>query len=115
LPTVLSNPCDLHYSWDNQIVPFGFFDLIKIMNKDTKTDVNSMIISKERLSQFTRFIEYKTGKKLSEAEALEQAQTLLRTMIILYRPITQKEYYSAIAKKMFIRSQSKKINRTNKK
>jgi len=85
------------------------------MNKDTKTDVSSMIISKEKLSQFTRLIEYKTGKKLSEAEALEKAQTLLRTMIILYRPISQKEYYSAMAKKMFIRSQSKKIIRTNKK
>jgi hypothetical protein len=85
------------------------------MNKNTKTDVSSMIISKERLSQFARLIEYKTGKKLSEAESLEQAQTLLRTMMILYRPISQKEYYSAIAKKMFIKSQSKKIIRTNKK
>jgi hypothetical protein len=85
------------------------------MNKNTKTDVNSMIISKERLAQFTKLIKYKTGKKLSEAESLEQAQTLLRTMIILYRPISQEEYFSAIAKKMFIKSQSKKIIRINKK
>lgn len=74
-----------------------------------ETNQNSLKISSERLLEFTKLYERKTGKKLTESEALMHAETLLRTMTILYHPISKKDYYSALAKKMFIKSQSKKI------
>jgi len=83
--------------------------------KIDRTNQNSLKISSERLLEFTKLFERKTGRKLNEQEALTQAETLLRTMTILYHPISKKEYYSAMAKKMFLKSQSKKIISNKKK
>lgn len=57
------------------------------------TNTNSMNISKERLLQFIRLFEQKTGIKLSEEKALERAEILLRTISILYKPVNKFDYY----------------------
>lgn len=65
-----------------------------------------MRISNERLAQFTELFERKTGRKLSESQALARAEMLLRTISILYHPINIKDYSSALAKKMFLKTKS---------
>ena len=49
----------------------------KIINKLNKLNINSMKISKERLAEFIELIEIKTGKQLSEQEAITEAEKLL--------------------------------------
>ena len=60
-----------------------------------KTHLNNMNISSERLSEFIKLFERKTGQKLTEKEALAPAETLLRTISILYKPINKIDYYTA--------------------
>ena len=72
----------------------------------SQTPINSMRISNERLAQFTRIFEQKTGRKISESQALARAEMLLRTISILYHPINMKDYSSALAKKMFLKTKS---------
>lgn len=69
-----------------------------------KTHLNSMRISNKRLSQFIKLFELKTGRKLSEQEVLKRAEILLRTTSILYRPVSTHDYYSAMIKKMFLKT-----------
>ncbi len=69
-----------------------------------KTPQNSMHISKEKLLKFVKIFEQKTGKRLPEQEALVQAETLLRTISILYKPVATSNYYSAMAKKLFFKT-----------
>lgn len=71
-----------------------------------KNNLNCMSISKERLAQFMELFEHKTGRKLSEKEALVRAETLLRTISILYQPVSMSDYYSALAKKLFLKKKS---------
>jgi len=52
-----------------------------------------MHISKERLLQFIRLFELKTGIKLSDEKALERAEVLLRTISLLYKPVDKFDYY----------------------
>lgn len=74
------------------------------MNKiKNKININSMNISKKRLGYFINLFEAKTGIKLSESEALTRAEILLRSISILYKPISMTDYSSALAKKMFIK------------
>ncbi len=68
-----------------------------------------MNISSKRLSEFILLFESKTGKKLTEKEALGLAQTLLRTVSILYKPVSTKDYYSAMIQKMILRLKRCKI------
>ena len=75
-----------------------------------KINLNSMHISEKRLASFTSLFEAKTGVKLSESEALTRAEVLLRTISILYKPISTSDYSSALAKKMFIKTKKLKIN-----
>lgn len=75
------------------------------MNKlKNKINQNSMHISKKRLAWFISLFEVKTGIKLSESEALARAEILLRTISILYKPISMSDYSLALAKKMFIKT-----------
>lgn len=71
-----------------------------------KTPLNSMLISSEKLAQFITLFERKTGKKLSESQALAQAEMLLRTISILYKPVSTNDYYSALAKKLFLKNKN---------
>lgn len=73
----------------------------KIINK---ININSMNISKKRLEYFINLFEAKTGIRLSESDALERAEILLRSISILYKPISTSDYSSALAKKMFIKT-----------
>lgn len=68
-----------------------------------KTNLNSMQISGEKLSEFKLLFEGKTGKKLTDTEALAAAETLLRTVSILYKPVSTKDYYSAMIQKMILK------------
>ena len=63
--------------------------------KPKKTHLNSMNISDKRLSEFIKLFEKKTGRKLSEPEALARAGILLRTISLLYKPVDKLDYYSA--------------------
>jgi len=69
-----------------------------------KTNLASMRISNARLQQFIEIFERKTGVRLSEADALARAETLLRTMSILYKPVSKADYYSSLAQKMFFKT-----------
>ena len=71
--------------------------------ENLKTNINSMDISNKRLSEFKLLFESKTGKKLDEPEALKLAETLLRTISILYKPVSTKDYYSAMVQKMILK------------
>jgi hypothetical protein len=74
------------------------------MEKPLNANLKSMSISKQRLSEFIKLFKLKTNRKLTEQEALPHAETLLRTIAILYQPVSKKDYYSAIAKKMFLKN-----------
>ena len=74
------------------------------MNKPLNANSKSMSISSQRLSEFIKLFEIKTSRKLTEQEALSRAETLLRMMAILYQPVSKKDYYRAIAKKMFMKN-----------
>lgn len=65
-----------------------------------------MQISNKRLSEFKLLFESKTGRKLSESEALKLAEILLRTISILYKPVSAKDYYLALAKKLFLKTKN---------
>ena len=78
----------------------------KIINKLNKLNINSMKISKERLAEFIELIEIKTGKQLSEQEALTEAEKLLRIISIIYQPATIDDYCSALTKKMFLKTKN---------
>jgi hypothetical protein len=65
------------------------------MKKLVKTNINSLKISNDRLVEFTKLFEVKTGKKLSDEEILVKAETLLRTVSLLYKPINKLDYYKA--------------------
>ena len=77
--------------------------------RPNKTHLKSMRISIERLSQFIKLFERKTGKKLSEPEALARAETLLRTVSVLYQPVNVRDYGLALAKKMALKISKLKI------
>jgi len=68
-----------------------------------------MIISEKRLAEFILLYEAKTGKKLSAPEALTAAEVLLRTVSLLYKPVSIKDYYSAMVQKMILRFKRCKI------
>jgi len=76
----------------------------KITNKFNRMNLNSMNISNKRLLQFINLFNAKTGVKLSEPEALTRAEILLRTIAILYQPISVSDYSYALAKKMFLKT-----------
>jgi hypothetical protein len=71
-------------------------------------DVKIMImrISDKRLGEFARLFEQKTGRKLSEQETLIQAETLLRTASLLYKPISVEDYCLALIRKMNIKTKN---------
>ncbi len=71
---------------------------------ETKTNLDSMRISSDRLSQFITLFYGRTGTKLSEAQALARAEILLRTISILYQPVSTSDYYSALARKLFLKT-----------
>ena len=71
--------------------------------KLTKTYIGSVHISNQRLLQFMKLFEWKIGRKLTESEALPQAETLLRTISILYKPVNKFDYYSSLISKMIIK------------
>ncbi|HEV7702194.1 MAG TPA: hypothetical protein VGO63_01995 [Candidatus Paceibacterota bacterium] len=75
-------------------------------SKPSKTHLNSMNISNERLSEYIELIEIKTGKQLSEQEALPEAEKLLRLISILFQPATMDDYCSALGEKAIIRSKT---------
>lgn len=68
--------------------------------KNTDTNLHTMQIPKEKLSQFVELFKKKTGRKLSEEEALEQALILLRMTSIIYRPVSISDFNSALVKKL---------------
>ena len=76
----------------------------KTKNDFNMTNLNSMKISSKRLLQFTNLFKAKTGVILMEQEALIRAETLLRTISILYLPISIPDYSLVLAKKMFIKN-----------
>jgi hypothetical protein len=45
--------------------------------------------------QFINLLKVKKGIILSEMEALSRAETLLRTISILYKPVNKLDYYKA--------------------
>jgi len=65
---------------------------------------SAMRISDKRLAEFVGLFEVKTGRKLEKQEALARAGVLLRTISILYRPVSTKDYYSALVQKMFLKT-----------
>jgi 5-methylcytosine-specific restriction endonuclease McrBC GTP-binding regulatory subunit McrB len=75
-------------------------NLEKIKNKTTS---NSMRISSDRLLEFGKLFEQKTGIKLSEQEVLQRAETLLRTISLLYQPVSAEAYCSALIKKQILK------------
>ncbi|KKR43868.1 MAG: hypothetical protein UU10_C0003G0004 [Parcubacteria group bacterium GW2011_GWF1_40_6] len=76
----------------------------KITNKFNRMNLNSSSISSKRLLQFINLFKAKTGVTLSEPEALTRAETLLRTIAILYQPVSISDYSYALAKKMFLKT-----------
>ena len=74
----------------------------KLNHSGTHTD--SMRISDKQLFQFIWLFEQKTGRKLDKSEAVARAGILLRTMSILYKPVPPRDYYSALAQKMFLKT-----------
>lgn len=76
----------------------------KITNKFNRMKLNSSNISNNRLLQFINLFKAKTGVTLAEPEALARAETLLRTISILYQPISISDYSSTLAKKMFLKT-----------
>ena len=74
--------------------------------KHLENSPGSMHISSEKLAQFITLFERKTGRKLSESQALAQAEMLLRTISILYKPVSTNDYYSALAKKLFLKNKN---------
>ncbi|MFH1286786.1 MAG: hypothetical protein ABII02_03475 [Candidatus Magasanikbacteria bacterium] len=50
-----------------------------------------MQISKEMLEKFKLIYEKRFGEKLSDAEALKQATSLLGLMRVIYRPLPKNE------------------------
>jgi len=83
----------------------------KTKNDFNMTNLNSMKISSKRLLQFTNLFKAKTGVILMEQEALIRAETLLRTISILYQPISIPDYSLVLAKKMFIKNRKLLINK----
>ena len=79
------------------------------MNTKINKNLESMSISDKRLSQFINLMESKTGKRLEEKEALVQAETLLRTVILLYKPARIEDFYSALIRKTF--AKNKKLSK----
>lgn len=75
-----------------------------------KTRLNSLSISTNRLLQFTRLFEAKTGVKLSGEDTLMRAETLLRTMSLLYHPICEKDFNTALIRKLFLRRKKLSAN-----
>lgn len=65
---------------------------------------DSMSISDKRLAEFVNLFEAKIGRKLKEQEALARAGILLRTILLLYQPVSTHDYYSALAQKMFLKT-----------
>ena len=63
-----------------------------------------MRISDKRLAEFVGLFEVKTGRKLEKQEVLARAGVLLRTISILYRPVSTKDYYYALVQKMFLKT-----------
>jgi hypothetical protein len=76
----------------------------KIEYEKDKVNSHSMYISEKRLSEFINLFKAKTGVTLTESEALERAEILLRSISIFYKPISMTDYSSALAKKMFIKT-----------
>ncbi len=70
---------------------------------------DNMSISDKRLAEFIDLFKAKTGRKLENQEALARAGILLRTISILYRPVSAQKYYSALAQKMFLKT--KRLNK----
>ncbi|MFZ3011415.1 MAG: hypothetical protein WA060_00215 [Minisyncoccia bacterium] len=81
----------------------------KITNKFNRMNLTSMNISNKRLLQFINLFKAKTGVTLSEPEALTRAETLLRTIAILYQPVSISDYSHALAKKMFLKTKKVSI------
>lgn len=81
----------------------------KITNNLNRMNLNSMNISQKRLLQFINLFKVKTGVVLTEPEALPRAETLLRTIAILYQPVSIPDYSYALAKKMFLKTKKLKI------
>jgi hypothetical protein len=81
----------------------------KITKKFNKINLTSMNISNKRLLQFINLFKAKTGVTLAEPEALARAETLLRTIAILYQPVTISDYSHALAKKMFLKTKKLKL------
>ncbi|MFA5932436.1 MAG: hypothetical protein WC793_03635 [Candidatus Paceibacterota bacterium] len=81
----------------------------KITNKFNRLNLNSASISNKRLLQFINLFKAKTGVTLAEPEALARAVTLLRTISILYQPVSISDYSHALAQKMFLKTKKVKI------
>jgi hypothetical protein len=81
----------------------------KNTNNLNKINLNSMNISPKRLLQFINLFKAKTGVTLTEPEALTRAGILLRTISILYQPVSTSDYSYALAKKMFLKTKKLKI------
>jgi hypothetical protein len=63
----------------------------------------SMSISQARLLEFRQLFEQKTGLKLLDQEVLGRAEILLRTISLLYQPVTAEAYCSALIKKQILK------------
>ena len=72
--------------------------------KTIKTNIGSVNISNEKLLQFIKLFEWKIGRKLTESEALPQAETLLRTISILYKPVDRFNYCVALISKINLKT-----------
>jgi len=83
----------------------GFREELKIKTMENleiiknKNQPSSMRISSDRLLEFSKLFEQKTGIKLSDQEVLQRAETLLRTISLLYQPVSVDDYCSALVKK----------------
>ena len=75
----------------------------KTTKNKIKTEICNMHISKQKLEQFILLFESRTGQKLTEKEALDKAEILLRTVSILYRPVSIKDYCNTIVKKQLLK------------
>ena len=82
---------------------------MKDIQKLNKLNIESMRISNEKLLEFIEIFKELFDITLSEKEALERANILLRTVSLIYKPISIKDYSSVIAKKMYLKNKSLKI------
>lgn len=96
---------------DDKLVPKeGQRDLLcsnKESHRCPSLSLSSMRISNERITQFMKILEKKTGKKLSEQEALTRARILLRAISLLYHPVSTHDFNLAMIQKMYLRKKNR--------